>query len=123
VTARELAASLAPRVVLDVRPRTQFQLCALQGAVSVPWDDGREPDEWVVRAEDALRGSVGDIFVVCRFGNDSRVAARCLLLVGLGGGNGHGGADGGNGGARWIGDVIGGLKAWRETVDPDFPDY
>jgi adenylyltransferase/sulfurtransferase len=27
------------------------------------------------------------------------------------------------GGKRYIGDIKGGLEAWRSTVDTDFPDY
>jgi adenylyltransferase and sulfurtransferase len=52
------------------------------------------------------------IFVVCRLGNDSQLTVRKMKQLGLD-----------FGGQRWIGDIRGGLRAWRESVDRDFPDY
>jgi adenylyltransferase/sulfurtransferase len=123
VTARELAASEADgRIVLDVRPRAQFDLCALRGAVSAPWDElapGFDRQRWLEHAREAIlsphgRGQTEQqrVYVVCRNGNDSQAAARALSEDGLCAGGG-----------RWIGDVVGGLKAWRDEVDADFPEY
>jgi adenylyltransferase/sulfurtransferase len=52
------------------------------------------------------------IYTVCRLGNDSQVAVKKLKELG---------ADGG--GKRVVGDIKGGFRAWREEVDPEWPDY
>jgi adenylyltransferase/sulfurtransferase len=48
--------------------------------------------------------------VVCRLGNDSQVVARRLKQLGLD-----------YGGKRFIGDIHGGMRAWKEEVDPTMP--
>ncbi|KAL7780416.1 hypothetical protein CFE70_010439 [Pyrenophora teres f. teres 0-1] len=55
---------------------------------------------------------VDPIFVVCRLGNDSQVTVKKMKQLGLDAG-----------GKRYIGDIKGGLQAWRKNVDHDFPDY
>lgn len=50
--------------------------------------------------------------MVCRLGNDSQIAVRKLKELGLD-----------RGGERFIGDIRGGFRAWREEVDPDLPEY
>jgi adenylyltransferase/sulfurtransferase len=52
------------------------------------------------------------VYVVCRLGNDSQIVVKRFKQLGLDAG-----------GSRWIGDVKGGLKAWRGDVDPDLPYY
>jgi adenylyltransferase/sulfurtransferase len=54
------------------------------------------------------------VFVVCRRGNDSQLAVKLLCE--------HGKAKG-RGEKVVIRDIIGGLVAWSETVDPLFPKY
>ena len=51
---------------------------------------------------------------ICRLGNDSQVAARKFQEVKR---------EGKMKKFEFKGDVKGGLKAWREEVDPEFPDY
>ena len=50
------------------------------------------------------------IFVVCRRGLDSQEAVEKLKEMGLD-----------KGGKRKIMDIIGGMKAWKQEVDPGFP--
>ena len=69
------------------------------------------------RARARGRGAAGGggrrrVYVVCRNGIDSQEAARALWE-----------AEGADGEGRWIGDVVGGLRAWREEVDLGFPEY
>lgn len=47
------------------------------------------------------------VLVVCRRGNDSQVAVDMLKQSGI----------------SWVRDVIGGLNAWSELVDPEMPKY
>jgi adenylyltransferase/sulfurtransferase len=112
-------------VVLDVRDKTQFELCALEHSVNVPWDEiaaagghGGEVKAMIKRAlQDSKTTALGKkgrmkAFVVCRLGNDSQDAVRTFRDWGMGVDDG------------WdMRDVIGGLKAWREEVDANFPDY
>ncbi|KAI6785459.1 Adenylyltransferase and sulfurtransferase-like protein [Emericellopsis cladophorae] len=97
-------------VLLDVREKELFGLCHLAGAVNIPIGRfmnyrGEEVPHWVT---DTIPGGE-PIYVVCRVGNDSQIAAQKLMDMGLGK----------NG--RFIGDIEGGLVAWKQVVDPDMP--
>lgn len=116
-------------VLVDVREKVQFELCSIEGSVNVPFsevastplrgegsvDDGHggitegdEEKEWVAR----LRRTEKPIFVVCRLGNDSQITVTKMKELGLD-----------YGGKRFIGDIRGGLQAWRKSVDNEFPEY
>ncbi|GAB7344537.1 hypothetical protein MBLNU457_2363t1 [Dothideomycetes sp. NU457] len=97
-------------VLVDVRDRTQFELCNLPGSVNVPWSEfpavlkravgeGQRPD-WL---------EAKDLAVVCKLGNDSQLAARLIMDTGLARGN--------------VVDIRGGFRAWRSEVDDTWPDY
>jgi adenylyltransferase and sulfurtransferase len=108
-------------VVLDVRDETQFELCNLVGSVNVPWLDmagaGKDDEKVKDRVRRALQQGdelKGDkrAFVVCRLGNDSQDAVRKLKQWGFGVNEG------------WdVKDLVGGLKAWKQEVDSNFPEY
>lgn len=103
-------------LLLDVREKVQFDICSLEGSVNVPFStlqgtralasEGEAP-AWMPEGLPAD----APIYVVCRLGNDSQVVARKLKNSGL--------ASKG----RYIGDIRGGLKAWKEQVDKDWPEY
>ncbi|KAJ9305726.1 hypothetical protein DTO217A2_4796 [Paecilomyces variotii] len=114
-----------PHTVIDVRDNVQFDICSLDKSVNIPISkilssapqptshDGREQSglpDWV--PAEIATGSEGPIYVVCRQGNDSQVAVKRLKELGLD-----------REGSRFIGDIRGGLRAWRDEVDPEFPDY
>jgi len=61
-----------------------------------------QPEKYLSAAADK------DIYLVCRLGNDSQIAAQALRKVDN---------------VRVIKDVIGGLRAWSNQVDPKFPVY
>jgi adenylyltransferase/sulfurtransferase len=50
-----------------------------------------------------------DVLVVCKLGNDSQLAVQMLEAA--------------NPGIRSLKDVKGGFRAWRNEVDPEWPDY
>lgn len=120
---RERLASLdrggAPLLLLDVREKELFDIAHIDGAVNVPYSriqscarrrqaaaDGAAVPEW-------MPPGLGDdvqIYVICRVSNDSQMVARQLIDLGLG-----------RGGERWIGDVEGGMRDWKNWVDPTLP--
>ncbi|PNY25283.1 Adenylyltransferase and sulfurtransferase uba4 [Tolypocladium capitatum] len=94
--------------LLDVREKEHFSLGSIPGAINVPISRFSRGDEMPELA--AAAGKDGSIYLVCRVGNDSQVAARKLKDLGFD-----------NGGKRFVGDISGGIQAWRETVDPSLP--
>ncbi|KAF1926230.1 uncharacterized protein M421DRAFT_220347 [Didymella exigua CBS 183.55] len=112
-------------ILVDTRDSVQFELCHIEGSRNVPFltvsmtrtntsdsnFDSMEIEEplWV---QGLRRQPEKPIFVVCRLGNDSQLTVKKMKDLGLD-----------NGGKRFIGDIRGGLRAWKETVDHDFPEY
>ncbi|KAK7186303.1 hypothetical protein DPSP01_009307 [Paraphaeosphaeria sporulosa] len=111
-------------ILVDVREKVQFDLCNLEGSVNVPFSavtslpvGGRngtanESDPEAGWVSELRQHADKPIFVVCRRGNDSQITVKKMKELGLD-----------NGGQRWIGDIRGGLHAWRDNVDKDFPEY
>ena len=110
-------------ILVDVREKVQFDLCSLDRSVNVPYSvisrtPGKPSDEMAMDTDEnnwvsELRSHPDKpIFVVCRLGNDSQLTVKKMKELGLD-----------LGGQRWIGDIRGGLRAWREKIDADFPDY
>jgi adenylyltransferase/sulfurtransferase len=115
--ARTLRSVTKDHFLLDVREPEHFGIASIDGAVNVPlsqWkqstngdeDGGQVRPEWLP----ATLPDNAPIYVVCRVGNDSQVATRRLKEMGLDGG-----------GKRFIGDIRGGMKAWKEQVDKTMP--
>uniref|UniRef100_A0A182INL1 Adenylyltransferase and sulfurtransferase MOCS3 homolog n=1 Tax=Anopheles atroparvus TaxID=41427 RepID=A0A182INL1_ANOAO len=98
-------------LLIDVRGANEFEMCQLPGTpVNIPLADilnDKRTDEIL----SLVAQSPSEVFVVCRRGNDSQLAVRHLepLLR-----------------TRSLGpprDLIGGLHAWKNIVDPNFPIY
>ncbi|KAF2006677.1 hypothetical protein P154DRAFT_222564 [Amniculicola lignicola CBS 123094] len=107
-------------ILIDVREKVQFELCNLEGSVNIPFsgvsstphstsNDNESEPSWI---SDLRKHPDKPIFVVCRLGNDSQLSVRKLKEHNLD-----------FGGNRFIGDIKGGLRAWRENIEPDFPEY
>jgi len=118
---------------MDVREKVQFELCSLSRSLNVPFSElialkpaavketmaltnetapsmnGGPAPEWLQQL--IALPSEETIHVVCRLGNDSQVAVRKLKDLGL------------VAASRKVVDVKGGLQAWREEIDPGFPEY
>lgn len=109
---------LEGHLLVDTREKEHFSLGRIEGAVNVPFGGllmkaaaikrggGRGAE--ILPGEGA--GEEGDIFVVCRRGLDSQEAVEKLKELGLD-----------NGGRRRIMDIVGGMRAWKDEVDPTFP--
>ncbi|KAI0404810.1 adenylyltransferase [Xylaria palmicola] len=104
-------------LLLDVREKEHFDIAAIPGAINVPFStfqaksrpasNGDAPDlNWL--PEDVV--SDAPIYVVCRVGNDSQLVTKKLKDMGL---DRHG--------ERFIGDINGGMRAWKFEVDQTLP--
>ncbi|KAK8138579.1 hypothetical protein PG984_001959 [Apiospora sp. TS-2023a] len=101
-------------VLLDVRDREHYTVASIPGAVNVPFSMFQRTD---MGGQDGTRADWlpeslppdAPIYVVCRVGNDSQLVARRLkeMRPGLG----H----------RFIGDIQGGMEAWKHEVDKTIP--
>lgn len=103
-------------ILIDTRDKTQFDICHIDGSYNIPFSNFTLPEPYPKLPKNLQLELTNDperaICMVCRLGNDSQIAAKRLQKLGLG-----------SNGKRWIGDLKGGLKSWREDVDGDFPDY
>lgn len=121
--ASNIVSDSTPHTIIDVREKVQFDICNIDNSINIPISSilssssaARLSEEdkfppWLptdITAPD----STDPVYVVCRLGNDSQVAVRKLKELGLG-----------RGGERFIGNIEGGLHAWRRQVDPEWPDY
>ena len=118
---REISPTSGPAPILvDVREDTQYNMCHIKDSINVPWSTIRENPAEAFKSmnkyiqNDESSQSSSEICFVCRFGNDSQLAVRRFKELqqkdtGLN--------------FTCKGDIRGGLKAWREQVDPEFPDY
>ncbi|KAI1304458.1 adenylyltransferase [Xylaria venustula] len=104
-------------LLLDVREKEHFDIANIPGAINIPFStfqsksrstsNGDAPHlEWL--PEDV--SSDAPIYVVCRVGNDSQVVTKKLKALGL---DRHG--------ERFVGDIEGGMKAWKREIDQTMP--
>ncbi|KAL8928147.1 MAG: hypothetical protein Q9208_001857 [Pyrenodesmia sp. 3 TL-2023] len=115
-------------ILVDVRNETEFELGHIAGSTNAPIEDFMRvvvKDEhsghnlgnvmpWILSEDKpghdaALAPEEVYVFTICRQSNDSQVAAKILKER--------------IPNCRFIGDIKGGLEAWRKEVDPSFPDY
>ena len=119
-----LDAGNKPHILLDVRDETQYGICNLEGSVNVPISaiEGMTGSRDIVQNSDPTINRFiaslehlpfdAPIYTICRLGNDSQLVVRKLKSLGYD-----------NDGQRWIGDIKGGYRAWRQHVDPEWPEY
>ncbi|KAI9681633.1 MAG: Urmylation protein [Trizodia sp. TS-e1964] len=102
-------ASAQPCFLIDVREAVQFDICSLPGSVNAPLS---ELEAALPSLLPAALPPTTPIFVICRLGNDSQLAVQQMKFAGLD-----------LGGRRFVGDVRDGFMAWRNDVDPSWPEY
>lgn len=118
-------------LLLDVREREHFDIANIPGAVNVPFSslqsrgkppplngngngngNGNDNGENIPTPDyvpDSLPADA-PIYVVCRVGNDSQLVAQRLKEMGLD-----------RNGQRFVGDIKGGMRAWKHEVDKSMP--
>jgi adenylyltransferase and sulfurtransferase len=113
----EILNEKSKHILLDVREKEHFDIANIEGAVHVSMasimghktvsEEGDMPlPEWL--PEDFSPDA--PIYIVCRVGNDSQLATRQLRSFGLD-----------RNGQRFIGDIKGGMRAWKDEVDATLP--
>ncbi|PFH53208.1 hypothetical protein AMATHDRAFT_73726 [Amanita thiersii Skay4041] len=106
ISAQELKMVLdssKPYLLIDVRSETEYEICKIPTSVNVPLNI------LIANPQEHLPGnSDTKIFIVCRLGNDSQIAAHALREVNE---------------RNTVRDMVGGLKAWSKDVDSTFPIY
>ncbi|EPE04223.1 molybdenum cofactor biosynthetic protein [Ophiostoma piceae UAMH 11346] len=105
--------SARPYWLLDVREREFYDMGSIDGATNVPFSQTQSHSP-SAQTQDWLPPGMADgdapIYLVCRVGNDSQVVTRRLKELGLD-----------RGGARFVGDIQGGILAWKRSIDPTMP--
>ena len=98
-------------ILLDVRTEPEMDICQLKNSVNIPlFDIGKI--EAIEKISDLVEEKQTDqLILVCRRGNDSQMAVK-LLEKNLK-----------NNSELVIKDIIGGLQAWSDKIDNDFPKY
>lgn len=95
----QLRSSGQEHVLLDVREKSQFDICSLPGSVNVPYSKLRK---------DPLPDLKEPVYVCCRYGNDSQATVQYLKQeLNL----------------SKVFDIKGGLDKWAIDVDASFPRY
>lgn len=104
-------------LLLDVREKEHFDVANIPGAVNVPFSifqsKSRAASNGDARSDDWLPGDVSSdvpIYVVCRLGNDSQIVTKKLKDMGFD-----------RDGERFIGDIKGGMRAWKQEIDQTMP--
>ncbi|XP_053102702.1 adenylyltransferase and sulfurtransferase MOCS3 [Hemicordylus capensis] len=110
-----------PHILIDVRPPVETDICCLPQALHVPLPKLEGKDEECLkslgqRIQEAKQRTNGNeafpVYVICKLGNDSQKAVRIL----------QGWSDNGLG-LISIKDIRGGLMAWANKIDQEFPQY
>ncbi|KAF9493390.1 hypothetical protein BDN71DRAFT_1450361 [Pleurotus eryngii] len=103
ISTKDLHRILATEVLtlIDVRPRTEYGICHLPNSLNIPLN------ELVSNPKAAMPEGAKDIYILCRLGNDSQIAADALREVST----------------APVKDIIGGLVSWARDVDSSFPIY
>ena len=124
ITAKEYSkvreATGSSHLLVDVREKVQFDICHLKGSVNLPYTEiSRDPEASIDKLDDSITTNPNIVegaalYLICRFGNDSQLAASTFKDLPRF-------RDGGKYDLR--GDIVGGLRAWTEHVDPTFPEY
>lgn len=108
----DLVGSGGKHVLMDVREKEHFSLSHIPGSINVPISRFMSH-----RGGDTLPDGIPTdlpadmpLYIVCRVGNDSQIAAAKLKEWGVD-----------REGERFIGDISGGLRSWKDTVDDSLP--
>lgn len=110
-----------PHWLIDVREKEFFDMGSLDGALNLPFSHIQsalsrsqtktdESNPWPEWLPEGLDSDTAPVYVLCRVGINSQVIAKQLKDMGLG-----------REGTRFIGDIKGGIQAWKKDIDSTIP--
>ena len=102
-------------ILLDVRSRLEFNICALPGALNIPASELKGRLDEIRKLRKIMNNDLSSdgcsdvvpIFVLCRRGVSSVRATHLLADAGF----------------QFVMNIDGGLTSWVKDVNPDFPMY
>ncbi|XP_029162863.1 adenylyltransferase and sulfurtransferase MOCS3 isoform X1 [Nylanderia fulva] len=103
-----------PHILIDVRSPEEYEICRLQDSINIPFTQlSKEHNLNLIRnniekVQEEHRPL--DMYILCRRGNDSQKAVQYLKNLFT--------KD-----TLQIRDIIGGIYAWSNKIDPKFPKY
>ncbi|KAI0844205.1 adenylyltransferase [Daldinia vernicosa] len=104
-------------LLLDVREKEHFNIASIPGAINVPFSTLQSRSKKSTNEESSVPEYIPEslspnapIYVICRVGNDSQLVTRRLKEMGLDAN-----------GERFVGDIEGGMRAWKHHVDQTMP--
>ncbi|PWN33805.1 uncharacterized protein FA14DRAFT_124304 [Meira miltonrushii] len=93
--------------IIDVRPKVEFEIAQLPNTTNIPFRQiDSDPKKWYTDILKSIGNTQDDhqVYVLCRRGNDSRLASDKQAKI------------------RFT-NITGGLRAWSNEVDKNFPVY
>ncbi|KAL9877530.1 adenylyltransferase and sulfurtransferase MOCS3 [Glossina fuscipes] len=96
-----------PHLLWDVRQSAEFEICKLRNSENVPLKTILD-DSFVERFKEKLQDETLPVFILCRRGNDSQIAAQHMINKFP---------------KHNIRDIRGGLHSWHYKIDSKFPIY
>jgi len=99
---KEIMDTNKPHTLLDVRPAHEFEICSLPNSINIPFSDLSK------RVDELKQDQLVSIYILCRRGNDSQRAVKLLKEVGFN---------------NQLFNITGGLVAWSNRINKDFPKY
>ncbi|KAI5963758.1 cnxF [Candida pseudojiufengensis] len=92
--------------LIDVRPKEQYHITNLPGSINIEWDPTFRKLDSLEEYMDSIN-KTDDIYLICRFGNDSQLAAKKLIDMGY----------------KNVKELKGGLNKWTDEIDQNIPKY
>lgn len=93
-------------LLIDVRSTDQFGITALPNSINIPWDADFQKRQLVDEYLPSGYTKQDPCYVICRYGNDSQIAAKTLMDLGF----------------TNVKDIIGGINKWND-IDKEIPRY
>lgn len=108
---KQMLDSDVPHILIDVRQPVEIEICSLpMPTINIPMSEVKCPDRLKAKLGGLLDSSELAVVVVCHHGNDSQTAVQEILKTF-------------QNDVEYVKDIRGGLHAWAQRIDSDFPKY